>query len=921
MSTKHVYQFTTGKADGDATMRILLGGKGANIAEMATLGLPVPAGFTITTDVCTYYYDQARVYPQGLVEQVEAAMRTVEREMDRQFGSTDNPLLVSCRSGARDSMPGMMDTVLNIGLNDVTVEALAQQSGDERFAWDCYRRFVQMYGDVVLGMKPEKKEDTDPFEDLLGAKKKSAQVEHDHELSPTHLKELVAEFKKMITERTGCAFPDEPETQLWGAMGAVFDSWMTKRAVAYRRMQGIPHDWGTAVNIQAMVFGNLGDDCATGVALTRNISDGRPGLNGDYLRNAQGEDVVAGVRVTKRIEESLANEGSMPGIYQELEGHAETLEKHYRDAQDIEFTVEKGKLWLLQTRNAKRTGFAHVRIAVDMVNEGLITPEEALDPKRVPAESLTHVLRPVFRPEAKKAAISDGRFLTEGVNGAPGAATGQICFFPDEAKARVDAARRAQKDLKVILVRRETTPEDIHGMAAAEGILTAFGGAASHAALVSKQMGKGCVCGCAGLEIDYANRVVRMGGKQFKERDPISIDGFTGEVFEGAIETIPSEVVRVVVQKSLDPGDSEVYQRYHQLMNWADRYRQLLVRTNSDLPEQAGTALALGAQGIGLCRTEHMFFNHIDEFRQMILADSMEDREKALAKLLPYQREGFSELFRLMEGRPVTIRLLDPPLHEFLPRDAADQADLAKKMGLEVGRVSQRVDELAEANPMLGHRGCRLGIVYPEITRMQTRAIFEAACDVMADGVDVHPEVMIPLVGFVDEFKHQEAVIRETAREVFTEKSVTVEYLVGTMIEVPRAALTADQIAESAEFFSFGTNDLTQTCLGISRDDAGFLANYRDNDITTHDPFQTLDEVGVGHLMRFAIEAGRKARTDIKLGICGEHGGDPTSVMFCQNIGLHYISCDPLRVPVARLAAAQAALIERSRAGNCDGNQ
>jgi pyruvate,orthophosphate dikinase len=906
MAPKYVYFFGNGKAEGDASMRALLGGKGANLAEMTNIGLPVPAGFTITTEVCTYYYAHNRSYPPELAAQVDEAMAKVEQAMGKKFGDTVNPLLVSCRSGARDSMPGMMDTVLNIGLNDVTVQALAKASGNERFAWDSYRRFVQMYGDVVLGLKPEKKTDIDPFEHLLEVKKHKAGVKYDNELSVEHLRELVAEFKAAIKQKTGKDFPDNPKDQVWGAIGAVFGSWMNDRAIVYRRTYGIPHEWGTAVNVQAMVFGNLGDDCATGVALTRDGALGTPGYCGDYLINAQGEDVVAGIRTPKRIEETLAQD--MPKAYEELNRIGQILENHYKDVQDIEFTVERGKVYMLQTRNAKRTGFAAVRIAVDLVDEGKITDAEALSPKRIPADDLNQLLQPVFDQASKKAAVQAGRLLTKAINAGPGAASGQIVFHASDAEARFLANPRAE----MILVRRETTPEDLRGMKVAKGILTAFGGASSHAALVSRQMGKVCVVGASDLNIDYEASTLTVGGKTFKEGDYLSIDGFTGEVFEGKVETKPSEVIQVLITKTLRPEESPTYQRYAKLMAWVDKYRKLKVRTNADEPKQAAEAVAFGAEGIGLCRTEHMFFGHIDEFREMILASDLPAREKALAKLLPFQREDFAGLFQAMNGRPVTIRLLDPPLHEFLPHDHAAQSALSEKLGVPVEFIARRVNELHEANPMLGHRGCRLGIVYPEITAMQARAIFEAACQVQKSGIDVHPEVMIPLVGFLTEFRNQEKIIRDTAEKVFAEQGCRVDYLVGTMIEVPRACAVADQIASGAEFFSFGTNDLTQTTLGMSRDDyGGFINYYKENDIVPNDPFQTIDQAGVGSLMKLAVEKGRSQRQDLKIGICGEHGGDPASVMFCHAAGLDYVSCSPFRVPIARLAAAQAALAEK----------
>jgi pyruvate, orthophosphate dikinase len=900
---KFVYSFGPDGTDGDASMKALLGGKGANLAEMTNLGLPVPSGFTIGTNVCTYYYAHEKTYPPKLRKLVDQAMAKIEKEMGAKFGSTDNPLLVSCRSGARDSMPGMMDTVLNIGLNDKTVEALARQSGNERFAWDSYRRFVQMYGDVVLDMKPKTKHDPDPFEELLEAKKHKAGVHLDNELTADQLKELVAEFKAAIKERTGQDFPTNPMDQVWGAIGAVFGSWMNDRAMVYRRTYGIPHEWGTAVNVQAMVFGNLGDDCATGVAMTRDVALGAPGLNGDYLINAQGEDVVAGIRTPERIEETLGT--AMPEAHKQLVEIGKRLEGHYRDVQDVEFTVQRGKVWMLQTRNAKRTGFAAVRIAVDMVNEGLIKKDEALTARRIPASDLDQLLQPIYSPESKREAVNAGRLLAKGINAGPGAASGKICFHAS------DAEQEWLKDnnVKLILVRRETSPEDLRGMKIAQGILTAFGGASSHAALVSRQMGKACIVGCGELGIDYAASTLTVKGKTLKVGDTISIDGFTGEVFDGPVETRPSEILQVLVDKTLKPAEAETYKRYEQLMSWVDAHRRLAVRTNADEPKQAHEAIAFGAEGIGLCRTEHMFFNHIDDFREMILAGNLADREKALTKLLPHQRTDFDGIFRAMEGRPVTIRLLDPPLHEFLPHAAKEQEALGAKIGISAEAIARRVHELHEFNPMLGHRGCRLGIVYPEITRMQARAIFEAACDVKQAGVDVHPEVMIPLAGFATEFRDQEKIVRETAEKVFAEKGVKVQYLVGTMVELPRAAICADQIAAHAEFFSFGTNDLTQTTLGMSRDDyATYINAYREKDIVPNDPFQTIDRDGVGELMRIAVEKGRGVRDHLKLGICGEHGGDPASVIFCDEIGLDYVSCSPRRVPIARLAAAQAAV-------------
>ncbi|MBW3539575.1 MAG: pyruvate, phosphate dikinase, partial [Planctomycetes bacterium] len=743
---KYVYYFGGGKADGNSKLRELLGGKGANLAEMINIGLPVPAGFTITTELCTYYYDHDRSYPPELRDQVAKALARVEETMGAKFGSRENPLLLSCRSGARESMPGMMDTVLNIGLNDTTVQALARESGDERFAWDSYRRFIQMYGGVVMEMKPRKKEDEDYFEDLLHKKRKTAGVKHDHELTAAHLKQLVAEYKAVVKEVTGKDFPDVPQDQLWGAIGAVFGSWMNDRAVVYRRQYGIPHEWGTATNVQAMVFGNLGDDCATGVGLTRDGALGTPGFNGDYLINAQGEDVVAGIRTPKRIEDTLAKD--MPQAFRELQNIGKKLEQHYKDVQDIEFTIQRGKVWMLQTRNAKRTGFAAVRIAVDLVNEGLITSDQALAKKRIPADDLNQLLQPIFDPEAKKKAQKGGHFLAKGINAGPGAATGQICFHAADA----EALYAKDPSIQLILVRRETSPEDLRGMRIAKGILTAFGGASSHAALVSRQMGKTCIVGCADLDIDYHEGTVTVADKVLQAGDWISIDGFTGEVFAGQVETKASEVIEVLLHKTMRPEESEVYGRYAQLMEWADAKRRLRVRANAEADE-AAAAVSFGAEGIGLCRTEHMFFSHLDEIREMILAETKETREKALAKLLPFQREDFIEIFQALGERPVTIRLLDPPLHEFLSEHHLhEQPDLAHKLadmiGAGVETIHRRVEELKESNPMLGHRGCRLGIVYPEVTAMQARAIFEAACQVKREGLDVHPEIMVPLAGF-----------------------------------------------------------------------------------------------------------------------------------------------------------------------------
>ncbi len=906
-NSQYVYFFGDGKADGNTTMKNLLGGKGANLAEMTKIGLPVPAGFTISTEVCTHYYANNRSYPPELKEQVAEALQGIERVMGAEFGATTNPLLLSCRSGARESMPGMMDTVLNIGLNDETVQALAAQADNEAFAWDSYRRFIQMYGGVVLDMKPQEKEDEDYFEEILGRKKKSAGVCYDSELTAQQLKEIVSEFKAIIKQIKGIDFPTDPHEQIWGAISAVFGSWMNDRAIVYRRQYSIPHDWGTATNVQAMVFGNLGDDCASGVGLTRDCSLGAPGFNGDYLINAQGEDVVAGIRASKRIEKTLGEE--MPAAYAQLKEIGSKLENHYRDVQDIEFTIQRGTVWMLQTRNAKRTGFAAVRIAVDLVNEGLITPQEALHRKRIPADDLNQLLQPIFDPAAKTQAQEAGTLLAKGINAGPGAATGQICFHAADAEALFEK----DSDAQLILVRRETSPEDLRGMRIAKGILTAFGGASSHAALVSRQMGKVCIVGCSALDIDYHAGTLTIGDQVLATGDWISIDGFSGEVFTGKVPTKPSEVVEVLIHKTKNPEESETFQRYKQLMVWVDEHRQLRVRANAE-SDEAPEAVAFGAEGVGLCRTEHMFFNRLDDIREMILAETTQARQKALAKLLPHQRQDFIDLFGTMQGRPVTIRLLDPPLHEFLSEHHLHEQPnllhkLADRLNVSTDTIERRIEELKESNPMLGHRGCRLGIVYPEITEMQSRAIFEAACVVKKQGIPVEPEVMIPLAGFLTEYQNQEQIVRQTAQSVFEEQGIEIEYLVGTMIELPRAAICADQIAEAAEFFSFGTNDLTQTTLGMSRDDyGGFIGYYQEHDIVLADPFQTIDQAGVGRLMKMGVDGGRKVRPDLKIGICGEHGGDPDSVMFCYRIGLDYVSCSPFRIPIAKLAAAQVAL-------------
>ncbi len=896
---KHVYYFGAGEADGTADLRELLGGKGANLAEMSHLKIPVPAGFTISTDICTYYYGHDRQYPADLDGQIWQAMAQVEAVMDAGFGSAENPLLVSVRSGSRSSMPGMMDTILNLGLNDETVQGLIAQSGDERFAYDSYRRFVQMYGDVVMGVRPAGEDDHDPFEALLERKKASLGISQDVELQAADLEALVSEFKAEIKAHTGADFPDDPREQLWGAIGAVFGSWNNERAAVYRKLNNIPDEWGTAVNVQSMVYGNMGNDCATGVAFSRDPATGEKRFYGEYLINAQGEDVVAGIRTPRPIEQ-LQKE--MPDAYHQLVSICDTLESHFRDMQDIEFTIQRRNLWMLQCRVGKRTGFSAITIAVDMVKEGLIDEEEAL--RRVEPDQLEQLLRPVFDVEEKRRAENEGRVLARGLNAGPGAAAGKVVF-----NAR-DAETWADRGEQVILVRIETSPEDIRGMNAASGILTARGGMTSHAALVARQMGKVCVAGCGELEIDYSTRQMRVDDKVIAEGDFISIDGSTGEVIAGAIPTIPSEVLQVLLQQTMSSVDSEVFQRYESLMTWADRTRRLRVRTNADQPDQSATARAFGAEGIGLCRTEHMFFeeDRIDSVREMILADDEAGRREALARLLPFQRSDFIGIFEVMDGYPVTIRTLDPPLHEFLPHGTAAVEQLAAQTGVTVERLTRKVEDLREANPMLGHRGCRLGIAYPEITEMQARAIFEAASDCLKRGIKAIPEIMIPLVGHVNELRLQAEVVRRSARAVQSETGVEVDYQIGTMIELPRAALTAHEIAEEAEFFSFGTNDLTQTTFGLSRDDAKFIPDYLHAEIWPEDPFVSIDASGVGELVKIGVERGRGARNGMKVGICGEHGGDPASVVFCHGADLDYVSCSPYRVPIACLAAARAAL-------------
>src|SRR6266852_610039 len=910
-STKYVYLFGNKKADGDGSMKALLGGKGANLAEMARIGLPVPPGFTITTEVCAYFYANKRSYPKALRAQMEAGVANMERILGKKFGDLENPLLVAVRSGARDSMPGMMDTILNLGLNDQTVIALAKRSNNERFAWDCYRRFIQMYGDVVLGVQKRAGEDHEPFETVIESLKAELfpgdqQVE-DTRIDANGLKELVSRFKKLVKSRTGREFPENPWDQLKGAIGAVFGSWMNDRAIVYRRKYNIPQEWGTAVNVQAMVYGNTGETSGSGVAFTRNPANGTNEFYGEFLINAQGEDVVAGVRTPEPV---LKLKDQMPQSYAELLKVRATLERHFKDVQDVEFTIQEGKLFMLQTRNGKRTAAAALKFSMDMQKEKLIDWETAI--LRNPADQLDQLLAPIFDvAEVKKA-----KELAKGLPAGPGAASGKIYLNADRAAAA------AEKGEKVLLVRNETSPEDLRGMIAAEGILTAKGGVSSHAALVARQMGKVCICGASALQIDYTAKTVGVNGAVYREGDAISINGTAGEVYPGALPTAASEVVQVLVEKSLDGKQSPTYLMFKKLMNWCSKATRLQVRTNADTPEQTANAVAFGASGIGLCRTEHMFFegNRIDAMREMILAENTNDRKTALAKLLPYQKEDFAGIFKELDGRPATIRFLDPPLHEFLPHDHASQNLLAEKMRIKVEKISQRVKELHEFNPMLGFRGCRLGLVYPEISEMQARAVFEAAAEVQKQGIKVKPEIMIPLVGFKRELDLQVELVHRVAKEVMAEKKTKLSYLVGTMIEVPRGALTADEIAQTAQFFSFGTNDLTQTALGMSRDDAGsFLGPYAEMEIMKKNPFASIDQTGVGQLMKIAVEKGQTTRPDIKLGICGEHAGDPDSVKFCHRLGLTYVSCSPFRVPVARLAAAQAALEEEATATKFNG--
>mgnify|MGYP002557148681 FL=1 len=906
MTEKRVYTFGNGKAEGKADMRNLLGGKGANLAEMNLIGVPVPPGFTITTDVCNEYFEKGKESVVALLsDDVKASVHHIETLMNSKFGDVENPLLVSVRSGARASMPGMMDTILNLGLNDKVVEGLAKKTGNERFAYDSYRRFVQMYGDVVLGMKPVNKEDIDPFEAIIQKVKAVRNITLDNEMTVDELKQLVKLFKEAIKKQTGKEFPDDPMEQLWGAICAVFDSWMNERAILYRKMEGIPAEWGTAVTVMAMVFGNMGQTSATGVCFSRDAATGENCFNGEYLVNAQGEDVVAGIRTPQQItkarsiewakqqgiseEERISKypsmEEAMPEIYAQLNALQEKLEHHYHDMQDMEFTVQEGKLWFLQTRNGKRTGTAMVKIAMDLLREGEIDEKTAL--KRCEPNKLDELLHPIFDKNALKTA----KVLTRGLPASPGAACGQIVFFADDAAKWHDDGKR------VIMVRIETSPEDLAGMAAAEGIVTARGGMTSHAAVVARGMGKCCVSGAGALNIDYKARTVEIDGVMLKEGDYLSINGSTGEIYLGEVKTKPAEVT----------GD------FASLMDLCNKYTKLVVRTNADTPHDAAVARNFGAVGIGLCRTEHMFFENekIKAMREMILSDTVEGREKALAKLLPYQKQDFYGILKAMDGYPVNIRLLDPPLHEFVPHDLEGQQIMAKEMGITVQEIQQRVNCLSEHNPMLGHRGCRLGNTYPEITAMQTRAILGAAVQLKKEGFDPKPEIMVPLIGIVNEFDMQEKVIRETAKEIFEEEGIEIAFRVGTMIEIPRAALTADHIAAKAEYFSFGTNDLTQMTFGYSRDDiASFLPVYLDKKILNVDPFQVLDQNGVGQLVKMAVEKGRATRPKLVCGICGEHGGEPSSVKFCHKVGLNYVSCSPFRVPIARLAAAQAAVEE-----------
>ncbi len=899
---KYVYAWGNGRADGNGSMRALLGGKGANLGEMARIGLPVPPGFTITTEVCNYYYANKRTYPAALKAQVAAAMANVEQIMAVKFGdAAQMPLLVAVRSGARDSMPGMMDTILNLGLNDQTVIALEKATNNPRLAWDCYRRFIQMYGDVVLGVQKKAGEEHEPFETAIGELKHERYKNHEIEdtrLSTLDLKELVIRFKNLVKERTGKDFPSDPWQQLEGAVGAVFGSWMNDRAIVYRQKYGIPTEWGTAVNVQAMVFGNTGNTSGSGVAFTRDPASGEKIFYGEFLMNAQGEDVVAGVRTPQPV---IELKQVMPSAYAELDRIRGTLEKHFTDMQDFEFTIQDRKVFMLQTRNGKRTGVAAVRIACEMVKEKLINWQTAV--MRVPADQLDQVLAPIFDRDA----LEKAPVIATGLPAGPGAASGKIYF---NAERSVEAAAKGEK---VLLVRIETSPEDLRGMIAAEGILTARGGVSSHAALVARQMGKVCVCGASALHIDYGTMTLSVGSNKFKEGEYLSIDGTSGAVYAGQVKTAPSEIIQGLLHNDPKARAGSTYKNFAQLMKWCGQSSRLQVRTNADSPEQTRNAVSFGATGIGLCRTEHMFFegNRIYAVREMIVAESYAERKAALNKLLPYQREDFAGIFTALKGLPATIRLLDPPLHEFLPHDDVTIRETAEKIGVKPEMVSRRVAELHEFNPMLGFRGCRLGVSYPEISEMQCRAIFEAAADVQKKGIKVRPEIMIPLVGFKKELDLQVEIVHRVAAEVAKQKKTRFDYLIGTMIEVPRGAITAAEIAQTAQFFSFGTNDLTQTTLGMSRDDSGsFLPKYQEQEIVKKNPFASIDQAGVGELMKIAVKGGQSTNPKIKLGICGEHGGDPDSVKFCHKIGLTYVSCSPFRVPTARLAAAQAAIAE-----------
>ena len=903
-SKKLTYYFGRAKCDGNGTMKALLGGKGANLAEMTRIGLPVPPGFTITTEVCDLYYKSGKKLPQELLVQVKGAIATLESETGKKFGDPSNPLLVAVRSGARDSMPGMMDTILNLGMNDIAVEAVKKNTGNGRFAYDCYRRFVQMYGDVVMGVQKRHENEHEPFDEVMDHLKEQRGVKLDTDLNEADLKELIAQFKKLIKDRTGKEFPTEPFEQLKGAIGAVFSSWMNERAIIYRDKYKIPAEWGTAVNVQSMVFGNMGEDSATGVAFTRDPATGENVFYGEYLVNAQGEDVVAGVRTPNKVQE-MAKDPIIGPAYKELEKVRKLLEKSFGDVQDIEFTIERKKLYMLQTRNGKRTAMAYFKIAHDMVKEKLMTPEHAI--RSADPEAVNQLLQPIFDRKAYDDAKKNNRLMTVGLPAGPGAASGAVVFTAAKAE------ELSAKGQHVVLARVETSPEDLRGMIAADGILTSRGGVSSHAALVARQMGKVCVAGAGEIHIDYAAGTLTCKGVTLKEGDPISINGSTGEILNGAIAAADSELKQVLIAKTMKPSESKTFQYYDFIMKLADKFRTLGLRTNADTPEQTRIAVAFGAVGIGLTRTEHMFFegDRIDAMREMILAETLADREAALAKLLPYQRADFLGIFKALKGFPATIRFLDPPLHEFLPNTAEQQQDLARKLNIPVEKIQHRVHELHEFNPMLGFRGCRLGIKYPEITAMQARAVFEAAAEARKAGLKANPEIMIPLVGFKKELDLQVALVHDVAAKVQAERKVKLAYSVGTMIEVPRGALTADEIAATAEFFSFGTNDLTQTTLGMSRDDSGsFLSSYQEAEIFKKNPFASVDQTGVGQLMAIAIEKGRRTRPALKLGICGEHGGDPDSVKFCHKLGLTYVSCSPYRVPVARLAAAQAAIAE-----------